>query len=497
MKHQHRWIIVLIVLVLATTFTGVTLVIAPSIFASAPSGLTPLDSLLVPSGPQTIAPNAMLWFYFDYAPVSSSGGGFGFRSRKIAPSKANVALEDGGASGIEFSIYTPDQATNWLSDSSTEPVGRGTPLYNTSSGLLMHDLYWSGAFNIAGRYFVAVKNTSSTPVTFQLSVTGDTVTTAPPPTPVATPTLFVPITVTPVPTGTIQGKFVFETATGGAIYTVNGDGSDLKQVSHGIDPAWSPDGTQITFARWDNTAPGLYIANADGSNEQVLYTTPFIRSPRWSPDGKYIAFTEEKTTNGGDPIWRLGVIEVATGNLLQPQCSKNCYLPSWGPDSQTLYFYDPAVGIQATNIFSGPPWTVLGPTGSYFDTNANISRPILEMPPMQSVEMSPDGKSIVYSQQAHDRWELNTVNPDGSNATGITTQDPILSLFFNQVDHNVAPTWSPDGKQILFLSDRNGKWEFFTVNADGSNLTQVLKSVTDSVSLNYSYSYERMVDWTN
>jgi Tol biopolymer transport system component len=154
------------------------------------------------------------------------------------------------------------------------------------------------------------------------------------------------------------------------------------------------------------------------------------------------------------------------------------------------------VGIEATNIFSGPPWTVLGPTGSYFDTSANITRPILHMTPIQSVEMSPDGKRIVYSQQAHDRWELNTVNPDGSNATGITTQDPILSLFFNQVDHNVAPVWSPDSQQILFLSNRNGKWEFFTVNADGSNMTQVLKSVTDSVPLTYGYSYERMVDWT-
>ena len=490
MKHQHRWIIVLFVFVLATTF------IAPSILASAPTGSSPLDPLAVPAGPQTIAPNTMLWFYFDYAPTYSSSGGFGSRSRSVAPSKANVALDAGGIGGLEFSIYTPDEATNWLSDPTTEPVANGTPYYDTSSDILTHDLYWSGAFNIAGRYFVAVRNTNSVPVTFQLSVTGDTVTLAPPPTPVPSPTLFVPITVTPVPTGTIQGKFVFETATGGAIYTVNGDGSNLTQVSHGIDPAWSPGGAQITFARWDNVAPGLYIANADGSNEQIIYTTPFIRSPRWSPDGKYIAFTQQKTTNSGDEIWKLGVVEVATGNLLQPQCSRNCLLPSWGSDSQTLFFYDPSVGIEATNIFSGPPWTVLGPTGSYFDTAANITRPILNMPPMQSVEISPNGKRIVYSQQAHDRWELNTVNPDGSNATGITNQDPILALFFNAVDHNVAPTWSPDGKQVLFLSDRNGKWEFFTVNADGSNLTQVLKSVTDAIPLAYSYSYERMVDWT-
>jgi TolB protein len=118
------------------------------------------------------------------------------------------------------------------------------------------------------------------------------------------------------------------------------------------------------------------------------------------------------------------------------------------------------------------------------------------MPPIQSLEWSPDGKRIVYSQQAHDRWELNTVNADGSNPTGITSPDPILSMFFNVIDHNVAPTWSPDGKQIFFLSNRNGKWEFFVVNADGTGLTQVLKNVTDTIPLQYGYSYERMVDWT-
>jgi TolB protein len=302
--------------------------------------------------------------------------------------------------------------------------------------------------------------------------------------------------VTPVPNGTVQGKFVFETATGGAIYTVNGDGSNLALVSHGIDPAWSPDGKQITFARWDNTAPGLYIANADGSHEQIIYTSPRIRSPRWSPDGKYIAFTQDKTKNDNNPVWKLGVVEVATGKLLEPQCSKLCYVPSWGSDSVSLAYFDPSVGIMATNIFSGPPWLVFGPQGSYFDTAANIFRPILNMEPIQSEEISPDGKRIVYSQQAHDRWEVNIVNFDGSNPTGVTSPDLILSLFFNVVDHNVSPTWSPDGKQILFLSTRNGKWEFFVVNPDGTGLTQVLKNVTDSIPLQYGYSYERMIDWT-
>jgi Tol biopolymer transport system component len=61
--------------------------------------------------------------------------------------------------------------------------------------------------------------------------------------------------------------------------------------------------------------------------------------------------------------------------------------------------------------------------------------------------------------------------------------------------NNVAPVWSPDGKEILFLSDRDGKWEFFVINVDGSNLRQVLKNVTDTVSIQYGFSNERVMDW--
>ena len=91
---------------------------------------------------------------------------------------------------------------------------------------------------------------------------------------------------------------------------------------------------------------------------------------------------------------------------------------------------------------------------------------------------------------------MHSVNADGTNATGITSPNQILYTLFNVIVNNVAPAWSPDSKQILFLSDRNGKWEFFVVNADGSNIRQVLKNVTDLVPLRFDFENERMMDWT-
>ncbi len=457
--------------------------------AGEPTGASPLDPLMVPQDSYTIAPNATLWFYFDYVTERIQMG------RGFTRARANVAVDANGIGGLEFAIYTPVQANDWLRDPTTEPAGSGTPYYDRLTRILVHDLYWSGGFNTSGRYFIALTNRNAFAVPFQLTVTGDTVTLYPAPTPTPTPTLFVPLTVAAIPTGTIQGKIVFETATGGEIYTVNGDGSNLTLVSHGIDPAWSADGKQIIFARWDNTNPGVFIANADGSSERLVFGAPRPRWPRSSPDGRYIVFSQEKTKIESNPIWKLGVVEIATGKLTEPQCSQLCFVPSWGNDSVTVAYADPGVGIMATNIFSGPPSLIMGPTGRYWDSSANISRPILNMSPIQTSDWSPDGKRIVYSQSAHDRWELNVVNADGSGQTGVTNPDPILYYLFGIAVHNVAPTWSPDNQQILFLSDRNGKWEFFVVNPDGSNIRQVLKDVTDRVALKFSFENERMMGW--
>ena len=39
--------------------------------------------------------------------------------------------------------------------------------------------------------------------------------------------------------------------------------------------------------------------------------------------------------------------------------------------------------------------------------------------------------------------------------------------------HAFFPSWSPDGSQIAFVSDRDGNWEIYTMNVDGSELTRL------------------------
>ncbi|MBI5301988.1 MAG: PD40 domain-containing protein [Chloroflexi bacterium] len=473
--------------------------IASSVFAGGPTGGSPNDPLMVPTDWQNIPPNTTLWFYFDYASDVTGG-----RFRPGSRTTVNITVDTQGIEGLQLAIYTPVQGKEWLRDQTIAPVGRGTPYRSTATGDITRDLYWSGAFNTSGRYFAALTNNYPVAIPFRLTVTGDTVTLYPTPLPSPTPTLL--ITPTPVAVGATQGRIVFQDANGGVIYTVNGDGTNLTIVTRGMEPAWSPDGKQIAFARWDAPYPGIYIANADGSNERLVYGVLRARSPRWSPDGKFIAFTQDKTTSDRNVRWKLGVIElehtppgtdqVVSARLSEPQCSALCFVPSWSNNGATLVYDDPQYGIMATNVISGPASIVLGPSGTYFDTGAMMPRPILHLPPIQSAMTSPNGTRILYTLKAHDRWELNMVNADGTNQVALTNPDPIMYAMIGYRFNNVAPIWSPDGKQILFLSDRNGKWEFFLTDPSGSTIRQVLKNVSDLVPIRFDFENERMMDWT-
>ena len=137
--------------------------------------------------------------------------------------------------------------------------------------------------------------------------------TTPTSTPTATP---MPPTNTPVPTATprphsatrtptpgLVGRFVFQVASGGDIYTLNADGTNLTRLSDGMDPSWSSDGSKIALSRWI-TPGGNYAISADGSNERLLVSCNVPRSPDWSTDGTQIALFFE--TEGCPAPWRGG-----------------------------------------------------------------------------------------------------------------------------------------------------------------------------------------------
>ncbi len=158
------------------------------------------------------------------------------------------------------------------------------------------------------------------------------------------------------------------------IYVMNADGSDFRQVTHpgppyasrpDTQPAWSPDGARIAFARYGGEfAPGvpglgpsdIWIVDLDGSPERRL--TPSARagtsgatSPVWSPDGTDVGFLIDADPSGEDTGINETDIDVigadGTGlrtlfSCLADDSFDRC--PSsldWSPDGRSLTYHGP------------------------------------------------------------------------------------------------------------------------------------------------------------
>lgn len=332
---------------------------------------------------------------------------------------------------------------------------------------------------------------TSTPVSTAIPPTATPTSTALPPTstPTATATAR-PLPLAPTEMPELEGRFVFQVASGGDIYTVKADGSDLTRLTYGMDPSWSPDGRQIAFSRW-TTPWGIYTVSRDGSNERLVFSSNVARSPVWSPDGSQIAFffeTEGWTAPWRECIegygcitiippmlqqeWHLGVVDVADGYFHQPYCDRFSFSPTWSADGEWI-LYDGDHGLSMT--------TVEGPNNRPFSDNVHDSYPV----------WSPDGTRIAFMHWQHDHWEIYVMNADGSGRWPLTSS----SALSERRPNNVSPAWSPDGEQIVFLSDRGGKWEFYVMNADGSDQRKILEGITDRFDIQYNSVSERVISW--
>jgi hypothetical protein len=113
-----------------------------STFAGSP-GDHPINGILLTDGLATTIPaNSTLWFFVPYP--------MGYQ--------VEIGLNPQSLGGVGFDVFTLNQATAWLANPQTNPMGRGA--LNTKSG---NNLTWSGRLAEGGNLYVLLKNTNPFP----------------------------------------------------------------------------------------------------------------------------------------------------------------------------------------------------------------------------------------------------------------------------------------------------------------------------------------------
>jgi Tol biopolymer transport system component/imidazolonepropionase-like amidohydrolase len=198
----------------------------------------------------------------------------------------------------------------------------------------------------------------------------------------------------------------------------------------------SPDGRYLALQLWSH----IWILDINSGNARLL-TDAITRpdehiSPRWSPDGASIVFSSLRSDGG------LFIVPVAGGKPQQLTFDELDSQPDWSPDGRTIVFWrrDP-----------GGLWTVPAQGGSPQKIESEAEE-------AQSPAWSPDGKWIACIW----RGGVTVMDSEGGSVRQITKGPADL-----------APSWSPDGGQLFFLSAKTGELQVWSVPLEGGDPSQL------------------------
>jgi Tol biopolymer transport system component len=296
-----------------------------------------------------------------------------------------------------------------------------------------------------------------------------------------------------------------------ALYQMPMLGGAAKRLTQDIDSnvTFSPDGKQYAFLRGYPTQGkfALLVANADGTAERSLTTHGLVSGPSgdpaWSPDGKIIAYPVVNTDANGD-FETLFEAPVAGGS------EKSISSQRWSGIGRMAWLRDGSgLLVIAKEDVASPSqiWYVSYPAGKALritqdlneyqdltltadssalvtvqsDQVSNIWTAPNETPGrasqvttgkfdgLKSLSWTPDGK-IVYDSAASGHLDLWVSNSNGTGQKQLTAD----------AGNNSWPSVSPDGRYVVFVSDRTGANHLWRIDIDGSNATQLTQGPGES-----------------
>ncbi|HZI19407.1 MAG TPA: protein kinase [Pyrinomonadaceae bacterium] len=241
--------------------------------------------------------------------------------------------------------------------------------------------------------------------------------------------------------------------TGERIVSTRGGGELFANPTRPTAPAWSPDGRRVACALGRlNGAMSLLEIEADGSGERQIgsHRWSHIDAIAWLPDGAGLMMTARDQSSPQAQIWHVSYPE---GSARRVTNDLNEYQGmSLSVDGRTMVV---AQSARETDLWVMP--------GDGRGEARRVTTGVGKADGNWGVSWTADGK-LVYGSNASGSRDLWLLDPE----TGAQKQ---LTADARQ---NYYPAVTPDGRSILFLSDRGDEFGLWRVDIDGGNPTQVL-----------------------
>lgn len=185
----------------------------------------------------------------------------------------------------------------------------------------------------------------------------------------------------------------------------------------------------------------LELLDVASGSRQIVYTSPkSIQAPNWTPDGKTLIYNSDGLMYNFD-------LATKTPTLLNTGEVKN------NNNDHVLSFDGKMLGLSSgVSALGGSIIYTVPVTGG-------TPKQVTPKGPSYLHGWSPDGKTLLFTGQRNNEFDIYSVPANGGPETRLTTA----------IGLDDGSEYSPDGKKIYFNSARTGTMQIWRMNADGSN----------------------------
>ncbi len=263
------------------------------------------------------------------------------------------------------------------------------------------------------------------------------------------------------PSSSFSGRIVFQSDLDGdnEIYVLTNKGLEKLTDNSWDDtyPRWSPDHERIAFSANPDGNFDIFIMEADGRNPIRITDSPQNeRFPAWFADGRTLLYSEE--VGRQSHLWIIDLITKEKKRAI-PGFSGTHFLADCSPSA-------PLIAFTGKKLMG---WDVF-----LFDMENRTTKNLVQDGTSCRPRFSPDGGAIAYvSSQADGKGDIWTMAWDGSGQQRVTELNETYDYF---------PSWSPDGKQIVFCSNARsgyadqGEWALFVVDVSKKTVVPLFDS---------------------